>query len=83
MLCHKIIDTLKRMVVGFRVSMLDAGLPRKEDPEDKLSDLWTAPSYFDITLCGLGDDFGAPARHPLLCIKRSERTSVVSLVAAG
>ena len=39
-------------------SMLDAGLPRKQDPEDSTADQWTAPSYFDITLGGLGDDFG-------------------------
>ena len=53
-------------------SMLDAGLPRKEDPEDQKSDVWTAPSYFDISLGGLSDDFGAlrspsagfPTRRP-------------------
>lgn len=43
--------------------MLDAGLPRKQDPEDSTADMWTAPSYFDITLGGLGDDFGARALH--------------------
>lgn len=44
------------------LSLLDAGLPRKDSVEEKMAekDLWTAPSYFNITLCGLGDDFGAP-----------------------
>lgn len=46
--------------------MLDAGLPRKEDPEDQKSDVWTAPSYFDISLGGLSDDFGAP-RMSAIC----------------
>ena len=46
--------------------MLDAGLPRKEDPEDQKTDVWTAPSYFDITLGGLSDGFGAhPRAHAL------------------
>ncbi|CAL8470958.1 g10500 [Coccomyxa elongata] len=41
------------------LSLLDAGLPRKDSAEEKMAekDLWTAPSYFNITLCGLGDDF--------------------------
>ncbi len=33
-------------------------------------DLWTAPSYFNITLCGLGDDFGARpnfVNRPIAC----------------
>ncbi len=52
--------------VHARCSMLDAGLPRKEDPEDQKSDVWTAPSYFDISLGGLSDDFGAP-RMSAIC----------------
>ncbi|KAK9901349.1 hypothetical protein WJX75_007725 [Coccomyxa subellipsoidea] len=41
------------------LSLLDAGLPRKDSEEEKKAekDLWTAPSYFNITLCGVGDDF--------------------------
>lgn len=34
-------------------------------------DLWTAPSYFNITLCGLGDDFGAPF-SPLLPVSHTQ-----------
>lgn len=47
------------------LSLLDAGLPRKDSEEEKKAekDLWTAPSYFNITLCGVGDDFGARSRH--------------------
>lgn len=45
-------------------SMLDAGLPRKEDPEDQKSDVWTAPSYFDVALGGLSEDFGGHAWPP-------------------
>lgn len=39
--------------------MLDAGLPRKDSEEDKRAskDLWSAPSYFDISLVGLGNEF--------------------------
>ncbi len=48
------------------LSLLDAGLPRKDSAEELRAekDLWTAPSYFNITLCGLGDDFGALSRIP-------------------
>ena len=46
------------------LSVLDAGLPRKDSAEDKEErQEWTAPCYFDISIMGCGDSFGA--LHPL------------------
>lgn len=42
------------------LSVLDAGLPRKDSAEDKEErQEWTAPCYFDISIMGCGDSFGA------------------------
>ena len=47
------------------LSVLDAGLPRKDSAEEREErQEWTAPCYFDISIMGCGDSFGALRAMP-------------------
>ncbi len=61
------------------LSVLDAGLPRKDSAEEREErQEWTAPCYFDISIMGCGDSFGedclTPARGPSWSFRQGSRT---------